>query len=352
MIDLEDLIFISLVGSDRSDDAYPVHVHWAHAGGIGHCSMDLRPASGWDEFVPALIRSKWSPARAVWLPEAAIRLQEDLGRHIVLSDRPQRDTVLLDHLYEAAGMVRPFPVSEARDVYEHFLSERALAPDLRARAEATAEKAFAADDDETRDSHWLLRFTLVERYALTGGKERFTLSDEELERRSQRAGARVAAMPFGEPLPPGAPEVIGRGTYAAGVSALWAFLEDQSTDKFDVPALLRALAEALWRLHLDEVELAALVGAGSVESLTRWYTGQVAPPDPATLRRRVLDLLELYRALQVSHRWEPAESEAWLRTPNASLGGESPLDRLKRDPGSIAAVQVTVGTSKPSIPEP
>ncbi|MBL8726006.1 MAG: DUF2384 domain-containing protein [Planctomycetes bacterium] len=89
---------------------------------------------------------------------------------------------------------------------------------------------------------------------------------------------------------------------------------------------LRAFFEMAkhWQLSTDEGR--TLLGTPARATFFEWKGGRIArvPPD---VIRRISWLLGIWKALQILFP-QPERADAWLRRPNALLGGQSALQRM------------------------
>ena len=123
----------------------------------------------------------------------------------------------------------------------------------------------------------------------------------------------------------------------------------QTSDELDLeravqltPAHVAAAAAAFfriadaWRLTTDEA--AVLLGRPSRATLFNWKRGDVRKLPYDTVRR-ISYLLGIWKALQILFP-VPERADAWVRAPNALLGGQSALARmLAGDVTDLAAVR-------------
>jgi len=97
-------------------------------------------------------------------------------------------------------------------------------------------------------------------------------------------------------------------------------------------------------LGLSQEALAQTLGVSS-RTVARWEEGRARPSPLAQTRLRLLaEIREKARRL-----FKGKEAEAWLRTPNPLLGGQSPLERL-RAPGGLEAVRDLLGRIEWGLP--
>jgi len=107
----------------------------------------------------------------------------------------------------------------------------------------------------------------------------------------------------------------------------------------EVQAGMRAffrLADA-WELGAEQARV--LLGRPGRATFFQWKKG-VVKTVPFDTVRRISYLLGIWKALQILFN-EPARADAWVRRPNALLGGNSALDRMLA--GDVADLAVVRG---------
>lgn len=97
-------------------------------------------------------------------------------------------------------------------------------------------------------------------------------------------------------------------------------------------------------LGLSQEALAQTLGVSS-RTVARWEDGAASPSPLAMARLRIL--AEIHQKVRKLFRGK--EAEAWLRTPNPMLAGQSPLEHL-RAPGGIEGVRDLLGRIEWGIP--
>jgi hypothetical protein len=102
------------------------------------------------------------------------------------------------------------------------------------------------------------------------------------------------------------------------------------------------LAE-LWGLTMQQAQV--LLGRPSRATLYNWKAGRIAALPHDTVQR-ISCLLGIHKALQILYS-DPALADAWIRRPNAALGGQSALERmLAGDVTDLAAVRAHLDAAR------
>lgn len=91
-----------------------------------------------------------------------------------------------------------------------------------------------------------------------------------------------------------------------------------------------------WQLSTEEARV--LLGQPARATFFQWKSGRVSRV-PHDVIRRISWLLGIWKALQILFP-EPARADAWIRSSNALLGGQSALQRmLAGDVSDLAEVR-------------
>lgn len=93
-------------------------------------------------------------------------------------------------------------------------------------------------------------------------------------------------------------------------------------------ALARTTVNLFRAWKLSDAEARTLLGGMSPRTWARWKEGSFGRTD-RDLRMRMAHLMGIHKGLRYLFR-EPARGHAWLRRPNAALGGRSALDLMLR----------------------
>lgn len=96
----------------------------------------------------------------------------------------------------------------------------------------------------------------------------------------------------------------------------------------EAAALARATVNLFARWGLSDAEARVLLGDMAPRTWARWKQGEIGRID-RDLRARMAVLMGIHKALRYLFT-DPARGYAWMRKPNATLGGASALDILLR----------------------
>ena len=100
---------------------------------------------------------------------------------------------------------------------------------------------------------------------------------------------------------------------------------------------------AAWQLSTDEAR--ALLGQPARATFFQWKNGRFARLSHDVVRR-ISWLLGIWKALQILFP-EPERADAWIRSGNALLGGQSALQRmLAGDVSDLAAVRAVLDAAR------
>ena len=96
----------------------------------------------------------------------------------------------------------------------------------------------------------------------------------------------------------------------------------------EIRAMQRAVGNIFARWGVTDAEAAVILGGISAKTFRRWREGAYGRVN-RDLADRLSLLMGIHRALRVIFR-EPATGYAWMRRPNADLGGLTPVELLLR----------------------
>lgn len=156
------IVFLDIAAS-ADEDGVPVEIAWVAADLSAGASWLIRPATGWDEdlYAPeaesrhgisreALESTGRDPRRVAML------LAEDLTGTTVASADPTRHEALLDRLYAATPLPRPFVLRDADGLRRARWGDPDEVDHLRARAAARLEDGPALDGAVDLALSWTL----------------------------------------------------------------------------------------------------------------------------------------------------------------------------------------------------
>ena len=96
----------------------------------------------------------------------------------------------------------------------------------------------------------------------------------------------------------------------------------------EIQAMQRTVGNIFARWGVTDVEAAVILGGISAKTFRRWREGGYGRVN-RDLADRLSYVIGIHRALRVIFR-EPAVGYAWMRRPNAELGGVTPVELLLR----------------------
>ena len=96
----------------------------------------------------------------------------------------------------------------------------------------------------------------------------------------------------------------------------------------EIRAMQRAVGNIFARWGVTDGEAAVILGGISAKTFRRWREGAYGRVN-RDLADRLSLVLGIHKALRVIFR-EPAVGYAWMRRPNADLGGVTPVELLLR----------------------
>lgn len=103
-------------------------------------------------------------------------------------------------------------------------------------------------------------------------------------------------------------------------------------------ALARTTVNLFRAWKLADGEACVLLGGLSPRTWARWKDGSIGRID-RDLRMRMAHLIGIHKGLRYLFK-EPARGYAWIRKPNAALGGSSALDMMLRgEMADLAAIR-------------
>ena len=92
----------------------------------------------------------------------------------------------------------------------------------------------------------------------------------------------------------------------------------------------------LW--DVDNETARAILGQPAPRTFYRWKAGEVGSV-PADVVRRIGYVSGIWKALQILYG-DHAQADGWIKRPNRSFGGQSPLERMRAgDVTDLAAVR-------------